>query len=186
MKLFMAVIFCLVSRLPLIACDRSASEILQLINEGKSDFVVKNIWPQDNCGSLIIDNIGNGEKEWLTAAVKLRNHTDGIYSTLLMESLANAMLKAPSRVLPLVNSSQKFPDYAICISQMLDDSGESDARYRENTKKARAIFERYLTSKYSKQAKACLEQVSSAEKALGMAPHNQSRDCGKTPAEIIK
>ncbi len=143
------------------ACEVVPNEVMRRLKAEQPRDVVSKLWDGRNCEKALLSGLSSGKPEWLALAVKLRPHTDAWASESLADALGEAMQKAPSRVLPLIGSGGF--DKEICLPWMMDDSGESDNRYRQQIKRARPMFEAFINGKYEASARLCLEQVTQAE-----------------------
>jgi len=98
-------------------------------------------------------------------AAALKPYTDAWPSESLVASLGFAMLKAPSRVLPLVDN----PAFGsrICIADFFDDSPEGIEAFWKRLPLFRTTYESFLSTKLQQQARKCLGEVERLEKQLG-------------------
>ena len=166
MRTILLLALCFFASSSALACRRSASELLHLIQGGESARVVKESLAADDCETLIENAAASGVQDWIDAAVLLYEHTDAGWSEGLHDALGRAMQIAPARVLPLVNSSKNQTASTICLPWMLDDTGDTDDHYRHIVQRAKRMFERFLKTKYHNQAAACLVEIGVAERSF--------------------
>jgi hypothetical protein len=167
---YLAMSFVLLVSSQAIACDKAAEEILRLIEGGSAEHVAKSVMRTESCEFLVLDRVASGQQRWIDAALALYRHTDASYSEGIHASLGSAMLVAPTRVLPLVNTPSHQATH-ICLPWMMDDSGKSNSYYRRVVREARSMFEGFAKTKYHTQATACLGVVSRVESNLGITPN---------------
>jgi hypothetical protein len=170
---YLAISFALLISTQAIACDKDAEEVLRLIEGGNAEHIAKSVMHTESCEILILDGIASGQQRWINAALALYLHTDASYSEGIHDALGRAMLVAPSRVLPLVDSPNHQATH-ICLPWMMDDSGKSNGFYRRVVRGARSMFEEFAKTKYRTQARACLGVVTLVERNLGMTPTHPS------------
>lgn len=119
--------------------------------------VVNRLWDAGGCEAAILDGLSSGKREWIQLAVALRPFTDAWSGESLTMAVGEAMQRAPSRVLPLVNSNGF--DEGICVPSNFDDSPEGIRRDALAMRRAKPMFEAFLNTSLAEKAKVCLAAV---------------------------
>lgn len=153
-------------------CDLTSTEITSRLEREDPRQVVKDLWDGGVCEENLLSGLASGEESWLRLAVALRPHTDAWASESISIMLGMAMLKAPSRVLPLVGRSGF--DNMICFPWDVDDSPEGLVRTQQRMGVALPMFERFLETSLAPQAKQCLSSLHDAIERNPTLRPNQS------------
>jgi len=141
------------------ACSLVPDEILDSLKKENPKEVVSRLWDRKECEAALFTGLGSGKAEWIKVAVALRPHTDAWSGESLILSLGEAMQRAPSRVLPLVDT----PGFGkqICLPDNFDDSKEAEKRFRIAVLKSRIMFKSFIGSKLESKARVCLAEADS-------------------------
>lgn len=142
------------------SCDLTSTAIMSRLEHEDPRRVVQDLWDGGACEEALLSGLASGQESWLQLAVALRPHTDAWASESIPIMLGLAMLKAPSRVLPLVGRDG-FDD-EICFSWDFDDSPEGLLLTQQRMEAALPMFERFLNTSLAPQAKQCLTSLHKA------------------------
>lgn len=162
MKSLLIVSFLLISA-NTIACEVVPNKIMHSLETEEPESVIARLWDGKDCEEKLFTGLSSGKPEWIKLALALQPHTDGGSSESLEGLLGEAMLKAPSRVLPLIKN-YSFNE-SICLPWMMDDSGRSNKKYRKQIRLARPMFESFLNTSLKSEAETCLGEVARLEKS---------------------
>ncbi len=154
------------------ACEVVPQDIINSLKTEEPKTVIGRLWDAKDCEEKLLTGLSNGKPAWIAVAIALRPYTDAWASESLQDSLGEAMLKAPSRVLPLIKN-YSFNE-SICMPWMMDDSGDSDKKYRKQIRLARPMFESFLKTSLKTEAKTCLVVVTQLEKSNIFSPTHHS------------
>jgi len=154
------------------ACEVEPNVIIQSLETEEPKSVIARLWDGKDCEEKLLTGLSSGKLEWIKLALALQPHTDAWSSESLQDSLGEAMLKAPSRVLPLIKN-YTFNE-SICMPWMMDDSGGSNKKYRKQIRLARPMFESFLKSPLKAEAETCLGVVAQLEKSDIFSPTHHS------------
>lgn len=155
-----------------IACEVVPNKVMRSLETDEPKSVIARLWDGKDCEEKLFTGLSSGKLEWVKLALALQPHTDAWSSESLQDSLGEAMLKAPSRVLPLIKN-YSFNE-SICMPWMMDDSGDSNIKYRKQIKLARPMFESFLKTSFRAEAETCLGVVAQLEKSYLFSPTHHS------------
>jgi hypothetical protein len=144
-----------------LACEVLPDKLIQSLATEKPETIIAKLWDGKDCEEKLLNGLSSGKPEWIKLALALQPNTDAWASESLESSIGDAMLKAPSRLLPLIRD-YSFNE-SICLPSMWDDSGKSDNKYRKQIRLARPMFEAFLKTSLRPEAEKCLEEVSRIE-----------------------
>ena len=147
------------------ACTVDPGKELAALSQETSRAIIHRLWDSGDCERVTLDGLSSGTSDWVALAVALKPYTDAWSSESLVASLGFAMLKAPSRVLPLVDN----PAFGsrICIADFFDDSPEGIEAFWKRLPLFRTTYESFLATGLQRQARKCLEQVEGLEERQG-------------------
>ena len=98
----------------------SALEIQAKIERDSARVVIGEIMSDRTLGDYVFRSIARGSLAWLDIALLLKPAADAGAATLLDHAVGAALQKAPTRVLPLVDSGTFRPQDA-CLPRLSDD-----------------------------------------------------------------
>jgi len=163
-----------------IACEVLPDKIIHSLETEKPETVITRLWDGKDCEEKLLNGLSSGKPEWLKLALALQPNTDAWATESLESSIGDAMLKAPSRVLPLIKD-YSFNE-SICLPSMWDDSGKSDKTYRKQVRMARTMFEAFLKTSLRPEAEKCLDEVARLEQSdLFIKNHHSTETPNGTP-----
>ena len=148
---------------PVSACSLLPSEVSATMRVTPSAEVLRRLWDSSECERKLLEGVASGSPAWISLAMELRPHTDAAAAETLDGALGEAMLRAPSRVLPLIGSPDGVTETA-CLPLMMDDSGRSDERYRQVVRRARAMFKSFARTRLAPQALLCMKEIAAYER----------------------
>lgn len=154
-------------------CELSAASILDELSASTGRAVVSRLWDGRECESALLDQISRGTSEWLKVALALEPYSDAAAGESLEAAMSEAMQRAPSRVLPLLDQS-RFGK-RLCVPSSFDDSEGSAQRFRAQLAAARSMYVSYLGTSLARNARACLNEVDAVEASLPR-PASQKQD----------
>ena len=156
-------------------CELSARSILDELSASTGPEVVSRLWDGRECEAALLNLISRGSAEWLRVALALEPFSDAAAGETLKAAMSHAMQRAPSRVLPLLDRS-RF-GHGLCVPISFDDSEGADQRFRAQLAAARRMYVNYLGTSLAGSARACLNEIDTAERPLTMRESlKQGRD----------
>jgi len=167
-RLFVAVVFGLSSgpglgaQTP--ACDSDPVQMLRALGEQDPSELVHRWWDGAECEESLLEGISSGKREWLALAIAVAPHTDAWSAESLEVALGSAMMRAPSRVLPLVGKD-RFGS-SICYPWSLDDSPQGQQKTLAGLPRAIRMFEAYEGTTLALQARTCADDLRSVAAGL--------------------
>jgi hypothetical protein len=144
------------------ACDTDPDRERAALSADTAREIVHRLWDAGDCESATLQGFSSGDSRWLAFAVAVKPYTDAWSSESLTASLSFAMLRAPSRVLPLVD--QPAFGTRICVADFFDDSPEGIKAFWNRLPSLRSMFEAFVKTSLGKQARICLGEVERLEK----------------------
>jgi hypothetical protein len=109
----------------------SAKSLLSRISKDGGHKVLRDLWEHEESFSYMTSGVASGDATWLRVATALRPFADGGASLSLDYAVAQALPKAPTRVLALVGHG--FDVEYICTSPFIEpDPGIAEA-YEQRT-----------------------------------------------------
>lgn len=145
------------------SCEVLPDKIIHSLETEKPETIIARLWDGKDCEEKLLNGLSSGKPEWVKLALALQPNTDAWATESLESSIGDAMLKAPSRILPLIKD-YSF-NQSICLPSMWDDSGKSDNKYRNQIRLARPMFEAFLNTSLRPEAVKCLDEVSRIEQS---------------------
>lgn len=141
-------------------CNVVPEEIIAALTAEPPRDVVARLWDGGRCEEALLEGLGSGDPEWIALALALRPYTDAWSSESTQVMLGFAMLRAPSRILPLVGQ-YGFGD-SICFPWDFEDSEEGLRLTQRRIASAIPMFESFLNTNLEPQARQCLESLQTA------------------------
>ncbi len=151
------------------ACDLNPAAMRRELASKSPKELIAKWWDGGPCETALLDGIASGRREWVELAVQLSAHTDAGSSETLVLSLGEAMLRAPTRVLPLVNSSLLL-NTKVCFPWGFDDSEAARARELVRAQQALRMFGEFSGTKYASNARICAGFVHGVLERVGDRP----------------
>lgn len=145
-------------------CELSVRSLLDEVSGGNGRGVVSRLWDSGECENAILDRVSTGDAEWLEVALALEPYTDAAAGETLEAAMSQAMQRAPSRVLPLLDQS-RF-GRGLCVPVSFDDSEGSDQIFRDQLSAARRVYVDYLRTSLGTSARDCLLEIDKIEASL--------------------
>jgi hypothetical protein len=139
------------------SCEIQPAKIQHALTRESPEQVISRLWDNGDCETKLLAGLSSGKSEWLQLAIALRPHTDAWSSESLQNSLGEAMLRAPSRVLPLVDAFGF--DNRICMPWGFDDSPSGTMRHERDRRMAQRMFRTFLKTSLAPQARKCLTAI---------------------------
>jgi hypothetical protein len=88
--------------------------------------VLSKVFENENLNSWVSKKIASGSADWLNIAIRLRPHSDASLTTLLNSAVAEALVRAPYRVLPLLESGVFTPSRSCLPFLSVEDPPEKN------------------------------------------------------------
>lgn len=135
----------------------SADELLTRIAAQGAPAVVSEVWDDPEFGSAVYSGIGSGSASWVQVGAALLPYADASVSLGLASHLAEALVREPSNVLPLVNSSPVFAARRICLPFMsAEEPKEAHLAYLD---KLEATLAEVAAPELHASKDACLQEL---------------------------
>ena len=135
-----------------------AERVLAAIQRDGADSVAHRMDRDDPFGERVLDGISSGDSTWLNVAVALRPSGTADVGESLPITVAEALPKAPDRVLALIQAG-KFSTEEICTIPFIEPSDSLVATYYAQTVSALSRVTRADLAGTRDRCKAALDQA---------------------------
>jgi len=142
-----------------------AGRVLAEIHRDGADTVAHRMDRDDPFGERVLDGISSGDSMWLNVAVALRPTGAAGIAESLPITVAEALPKAPERVLALIQEG-KFSTEEVCTIPFIEPSDSLVAAYYAQTVSALSHVARADLTETRDRCKAALEQAHSRAPAV--------------------
>ena len=142
-----------------------AARVLAEIQRDGADSVAHRMDRDDPFGERVLDGISSGDSTWLNVAVALRPSGAADVGESLLISVAEALPKAPDRVLALIQAG-KFSTEEICTIPFIESSDSLVTAYYAQTVGALSQVTRADLAGIRDRCRAALEQAHSRAPAV--------------------
>jgi hypothetical protein len=143
-------------------------------------YVIGRYFTCDRTGEVAYNEIASGKPEWLALAVRLKEDSDACVSGDLNDAIARALLNAPTEVLGLVDTMERFSAEKICMPFFSAEEPPEPAL--QHLARMRAVLATVQVAELQRQKERCLAKAVETESAISRALTLQSTGTQQRPS----
>lgn len=157
--------------LPAAAAPLRAADVAAVADAEGERAAIARHFDCGSSGNAAYARVASGAADWLALAVRLLKESDGCVTTLLVDSIARALIPAPHRVLLLVGSSELLAPARICVPFLSVD--EDPRNHLAYLSRLESVLVRVSAPELQPAKQACLREVREARKWFKMGARLQ-------------